>query len=76
GIQSGESITLKDFGVPVLGRNGQRGNHYVTITVDTPEKLSKEERRLYEELYKLQKNRFENSEESLIEKLKGQFAQR
>ena len=76
GVQSGESITLKDFGVPVLGRNGQRGNHYVTITIDTPNRLSKEEKRLYEELYKLQKNRYENSDESIIEKLKGQFAQR
>ncbi len=73
GTQSGERIELKGLGVPILGAHGRRGNHYVIIFVDTPVKLSNEERELYKKLFEIQK---QEKKESLKEKLKSTFAGR
>lgn len=69
GIQSGENIVLKDFGVPHLGSDSQKGAHYVTIIVKTPKKLSDREEKLYRELFELQSNG--KKEESLLERVKA-----
>jgi molecular chaperone DnaJ len=42
---------LKDYGVVKVGSD-QKGDHHVKIKVDIPQKLSKKERQLYEELSK------------------------
>jgi molecular chaperone DnaJ len=52
GTQSGEIFRIKDKGVPFLQRRG-RGSHLVKIVVDVPKKLSREQKRLIEELGKL-----------------------
>ena len=49
GTQSGSDFKLSDHGVPHLKGNS-RGAHIVTIVVDTPTKLSKQQRKLLEEL--------------------------
>jgi molecular chaperone DnaJ len=49
GTESGTVIRLKGRGVPNLNRRG-RGDLFVTLHVVTPRDLSKEERRLYEQL--------------------------
>jgi molecular chaperone DnaJ len=49
GTQSGSDFKLSDHGVPHL-RGNSRGAHIVTILVDTPTKLSKQQRQLLEEL--------------------------
>jgi molecular chaperone DnaJ len=49
GTQSGSDFKLSNRGVPHL-RGGSRGAHIVTITVDTPTKLSRLQRALLEEL--------------------------
>jgi molecular chaperone DnaJ len=49
GTQSGSDFKLSNHGVPHLRGNG-RGAHIVTITVDTPTKLSRQQRQLLEEL--------------------------
>ena len=51
GTQTGRIIHLKDKGMPRLNRGG-RGDQLVKITVATPEKLSREQRKLFEELSK------------------------
>ncbi len=51
GTQSGTDFKLSDHGVPHLKR-GSRGAHIVTIHVETPTKLSKQQRELLEELKK------------------------
>ncbi|MFC1942379.1 molecular chaperone DnaJ [Chloroflexota bacterium] len=51
GSQTGKVIVLKDKGIPHLHRNG-RGDQLVRLTVVTPESLTKEQRRLFEELSK------------------------
>lgn len=53
GIQSGVSLRLRGRGVPFLRGSG-RGDHYVQIQVATPQKLSGEEKRLFEELKRLE----------------------
>lgn len=70
GIDNLEKVLIKGKGVPYLGKEGQRGNHYVTIKIKTPKKLSKEEEKLYRELFEIEKN---NKKESIIEKVKTAF---
>ena len=48
GTQSGSDFKLSNHGVPHL-RSSSRGAHIVTILVDTPTRLSKEQRELLEE---------------------------
>ncbi len=55
GIQNEDRITLKGQGVPYLGSDSQKGNHYITIKVTVPKKLSQKEEALYKELFKLSK---------------------
>ncbi len=54
GIQSGTAIRLRGRGVPYL-RSGGRGDHYVTVRVATPTRISNKERALLEQLRDLQK---------------------
>ena len=49
GTQSGELFRIKEKGVPSL-RGSSRGDHLVKILVDVPKKLSREQKKLIEEL--------------------------
>lgn len=49
GTQSGKILTLKNKGVPRLRSNG-RGDMHVMIHVEIPTRLSKEQRKLFEQL--------------------------
>jgi molecular chaperone DnaJ len=49
GSQNGRVFKLKDKGIPHL-RSGGRGDQLVVLRVVTPESLSKEQRKLFEEL--------------------------
>jgi molecular chaperone DnaJ len=51
GSQTGKVFRLKDKGIPHLHANGN-GDQMVVLRVMTPESLSKEQRRLFEELAK------------------------
>ncbi|MBQ8476173.1 molecular chaperone DnaJ [bacterium] len=66
GIQNGDKITLKGEGVPYLGSDTQKGNHYVEIRVKVPKKITPEEEKLYRQLYDLSKNK----ESNIIDKMK------
>lgn len=50
GTQSGEVLRMKGKGIPHLGRDGRRGDQLITVRVQTPDKLSKEQKKLLEEL--------------------------
>jgi molecular chaperone DnaJ len=54
GTQSGEVFRIRDKGVPHLGKRGQ-GDQLVKIIVDIPKHLSREQKRLIEELGELDK---------------------
>ncbi len=42
GTETGARVRLKGKGVPTLRNKNVRGDHYVTLTIETPTKLSKE----------------------------------
>jgi molecular chaperone DnaJ len=52
GTESGTTVRLKGKGIPNLGRGG-RGDLFLTIAVQTPRDLSRDQRRLVEELARL-----------------------
>lgn len=70
GVQSGNTIKLKSFGVPYLGR-GQRGDHIVVVSVKIPTQLSEQEKDLYKKLYEI--NTRKKYQPSLMKKVKGVF---
>ncbi len=52
GTQPGSLVKLKGKGMPRLGSTGH-GDHFVRVNLSVPKEPSKEEKRLYEELYNL-----------------------
>ncbi len=60
GTQTDTRIRLKGKGVPVLHRDGVRGDHYVTLVVQTPERLSHEAKELLKQFDQLTGNSLES----------------
>ncbi len=57
GCEHDRVITLKGKGVPVLGTPNMRGDHFVVVKLQTPKKLSDEEKKLYERLFAISQNK-------------------
>ncbi len=70
GTQSNSLFKLKGKGMPVLGGRG-RGDLYVAVNVITPTNLSKEQRRLLEELANLETNG--HQDRGIVDKVKDIF---
>jgi molecular chaperone DnaJ len=51
GTQPGQTLRLKHKGMPVVNTS-KFGDHYVTVDLVVPTKLSREEKKLFEELRK------------------------
>lgn len=68
GVQNLDKLLLKGRGVPFIGSDNQRGNHYVTVKITIPKKLSKEEEKLYRALYTFEKEK--NNKDGIMEKVK------
>ncbi len=52
--QNGQVFRLKGHGMPAVGKPDQRGDLYVTVDVRLPRQLTPEQKRLYEELARLE----------------------
>jgi molecular chaperone DnaJ len=52
GTQSETIFRIKQKGAPILGRYDENGDHYVKVIVDIPKKLTREEKKLWEEFSK------------------------
>jgi molecular chaperone DnaJ len=65
GTQPGQVMRLKGNGAPKLGNPGNRGDHYVTVNIEIPKDLSKEEEALVMKLKDLR--------EGTVTKKKGLF---
>lgn len=50
GTQSGTIFRIKDKGAPVIGRESEQGDLYVKVNVDIPKRVSRKERKLWEEM--------------------------
>lgn len=72
GTQPGGQVKLKGLGVPHLNGSG-RGDLYVHIDVKIPTKLTREQRKLFEQLRETLPEENEPSEKSLFEKVKDYF---
>lgn len=57
GTQPGQVMRLKGNGAPELGSPDTRGDHYVTMNVEIPKNLSKEEEELILKLKELQEKK-------------------
>jgi len=60
GAQSGDVYRLKSKGMSVINSGGRRGDMYVKINIETPVKLSAEERELLKKLDKLMSGKASN----------------
>jgi len=52
GTESGKTFVLKNKGIPHLRSRG-KGDHLVKIIVEIPKKLSRDQKKLFEELQDL-----------------------
>ena len=50
GTQTGKEFVLRDKGIPQVGNPRRRGNHRFTVVVETPTKLTKEQKELLRQL--------------------------
>lgn len=50
GTQPETRMRIRNRGVPKLGRNGERGDHYINVKVVVPKSLSPDQRKLVESL--------------------------
>ena len=70
GTQTGTVFRLKSHGMPNLGARG-RGDLFVAVTLVTPKTLTKEQRKLLEQLAEIEDVDF--SDESFIDKVRNIF---
>lgn len=70
GTQTGTVFRLKGQGMPILGGRG-KGDLFVAATVITPKSLSKEQRKLLEELAEIEDTDFKD--ESFMDKVRNIF---
>ena len=70
GTQTGTVFRLKSHGMPALGGRG-RGDLFVAVTLITPKTLTKEQRKLLEQLADVEDTSF--TDESFIEKVRNIF---
>lgn len=75
GIQNDDTITLKNMGVPYLGSETHKGNHYINVKVAVPKKLSEQEEKLYKELFELSKAKGTQSsnQDGILDRMKTAF---
>ncbi len=72
GTQTGTTFRLRGKGIPVVGYQNRRGDQYVTVTIETPKNLNKEQKELLkkfadasgEETYAKRKSFFEKVKEN------------
>ena len=50
GTQTGKSFTIRGKGIPVLNNTGRRGDQVFTVVVETPTRLTKEQKELLRQL--------------------------
>jgi len=68
GTQTGLRVRLRGKGVPSIRDKKIRGDHYVTLVIETPEKLSSEARELLRKFDELTGNSLKQGEEAEAEK--------
>ena len=57
GVQAGTILKMPGLGVPKLNNLARRGDQMVVILIETPTKLSPEEKKIFEQLEQIQQNK-------------------
>jgi len=70
GTQTGTVFRLKSQGMPALGGRG-KGDLFVAVTLITPKTLTKEQRKLLEQLAEIEDTEFQD--ESFMDKVRNIF---
>jgi molecular chaperone DnaJ len=74
GTQNGDQFRLKSKGMTILNSGGRRGDMYVKFNIETPIKLSQEERDIIKKLDELMVNKANNPKsESFFQKVSDFF---
>lgn len=73
GTQPGDVITLRNKGIPVVNRQNQRGDHLVTIQLEVPTSLSKEQKECLESFEGMTTSRNYKKRTSFFDKIKDIF---
>lgn len=68
GTQSGKVFKLKNYGMPRVNTGG-KGDHFVKISVEIPDKLSHKEKELYAQLTKEARLKITPTEQGFFEKI-------
>lgn len=71
GIQNGETVKIRNAGIPYIARQGQRGDHILVISIQIPTQPSEKEKELYKQIYELKTGKKHIS--SILQKVKGVF---
>jgi len=72
GTQNGAKIKLKNLGVPKLN-SSSRGDLYVHVAVHVPQKLTREQRKLFEQLREVLPAENQPEDKGLLDKVKDYF---
>jgi molecular chaperone DnaJ len=67
GIQTGSTLVMRDHGVPHLNNPSKRGDQLVHVVVETPTRLSGEEKKLFEKLAELRKEKLQVPKSQKVE---------
>lgn len=70
GTQTGTVFRVKEHGMPILGGRG-KGDLFVAVSLVTPKNLSKEQRKILEQLAEIEDTAFED--ESFMDKVRNIF---
>jgi molecular chaperone DnaJ len=73
GTPSGKIFQLKGEGLPWLGDPHRRGDEFVRVEIDVPEKLTEAERKLLMEYAKLRSEKAEPKKKNIFEQIKDSF---
>lgn len=75
GTQSGTKFRLRGKGVPVLHRKDQFGDQYVTVSVEVPKKLNKQQKDLLKAFDDALEEKNQVKKQSFFEKLKKKMSE-
>lgn len=73
GTQPGEQFVLKNKGIPVIGRQNQRGDHRFTVTLEVPKRLTSQQKDMLKAFEETTSDENYQMRKSFIDKVKGIF---
>ena len=73
GTQTGREFVLRDKGIPEVGNPRRRGNHRFTVVVETPTKLTREQKELLRQLEDSMDGKSSPKRKKFFENLKDFF---